>query len=263
MDHDCVPAMYAEELNRHVYKKACEAWAAQHLSLMVMHTLHPKSLGYYASFIACMACVLRESRSRCFTASLKKKTEAHYLKIFDELKANIESGCNSCLKTFPRASSGGLCFHLAQEWNRKRDQLGLRKYNARIRKDERVAECEQQIKGVVFLPVHYCGKVGLFEDRRSSGGSMKNVQNFSAIFLQMAPSPLRICGANGKRLGILMGVHHPPLSCLIEGLRKLNYEARATLKRLEEDPTMPECCKGVIRKKDRNSRRNEKRESSA
>ncbi|KAK6056163.1 hypothetical protein COOONC_06331 [Cooperia oncophora] len=39
-----------------------------------------------------------------------------------------------------------------------------------------------------------------------------------------------------SRLGDLIDADHPPLSVLIEALRKLNYEARAALQRLQEVP---------------------------
>ncbi|VDO42747.1 unnamed protein product [Haemonchus placei] len=38
-----------------------------------------------------------------------------------------------------------------------------------------------------------------------------------------------------RRLTVLIDVDHPPLSVHIEVLRKLNYEARAALTRLQED----------------------------
>ncbi|VDO20816.1 unnamed protein product [Haemonchus placei] len=49
----------------------------------------------------------------------------------------------------------------------------------------------------------------------------------------------KFSGANGtlrKRLTVLIDVDHPPLSVLIEALRKFNYEERAALTRLQEYP---------------------------
>ncbi|KAK5968685.1 hypothetical protein GCK32_000289 [Trichostrongylus colubriformis] len=58
------------------------------------------------------------------------------------------------------------------------------------------------------------------------------------------------------RLGLLIDAYHPPSSVLIETLRKLNYEARAALKRLEKDPPRQNLAKDGSGKKTKNTRRN-------
>ncbi|XGW33773.1 hypothetical protein V3C99_017880 [Haemonchus contortus] len=54
-----------------------------------------------------------------------------------------------------------------------------------------------------------------------------------------------------RRLPVLINVDHPPLSVLIEALRKLNYEARAALTRLQEDRTTPRSSEEEIRKEEK------------
>ncbi|VDO42068.1 unnamed protein product [Haemonchus placei] len=92
--------------------------------------------------------------------------------------------------------------------NRKRDSLGLRKYIHGTEREESVLEWWETVKGNVKISCTTSEKHGC-----------KNSTKISVLSLT-----------------VLIDVDHPPLSVLIEALRKLNYEARAALKRLQEDP---------------------------
>ncbi|KAK6041236.1 hypothetical protein COOONC_21257 [Cooperia oncophora] len=126
------------------FRKACEA-GLHSIVADGMHTLHPKSLGYYAQ-LYCVHGVCAEGVEIPLLYCITSKKKLKRLKIFDELKANIgdvphriildfeKAAVTAARKTFPRASVEGCAFHLAQAWNCKRDQLGLRKYMQGLRK---------------------------------------------------------------------------------------------------------------------------------
>ncbi|KAK5970826.1 hypothetical protein GCK32_002997 [Trichostrongylus colubriformis] len=73
--------------------------------------------------------------------------------------------------------------------------------------------------------------------------------------MRIAQKPQKLNGAllsgkDKKGLGLLIGVDHLPLSVLIEALRNLNYDARAALKRLQQDPNHAR----VLQKRDQERR---------
>ncbi|XGW27801.1 hypothetical protein V3C99_007966, partial [Haemonchus contortus] len=59
------------------------------------------------------------------------------------------------------------------------------------------------------------------------------------LWCKWKPKELRktnLAGAFPRRLQVLAGVDHPPLSTLINVMRSLNFEAKAVLIRLKENP---------------------------
>ncbi|KAK6051911.1 hypothetical protein COOONC_10586 [Cooperia oncophora] len=193
---------------------------------------------------ACMVCALRESKYRSYIALLPRKRRRFTRRIFGHLKTNMTgsnkrgfSGSVSVGFTLPkreiaaalplasrntcldrkemiaswgggkllRASVQGCGFHLAQAWNRSCIALGLKKYILGPERDDRI--------------------VGWWETTRGTP------------FLRALPPRMRALAFNdisARRLGVLIHVDHPPLSVLIDTLRKLSFETRATLTRLQE-----------------------------
>ncbi|KAK6058287.1 hypothetical protein COOONC_04143, partial [Cooperia oncophora] len=229
------------------WRKACEA-GLHAIVADGTHTLHPKKLGTTHS---CIACSVEVPLIFCIRA---KKTEKIYSKTFENLKASITSDAprrvildfkkaaiSAARKTFPGSSIEGCAFHIAQAWNRKRNDSGLKKFTQEPQREDRCSFLAliPRVKALRAPPVP--------TGHAAYGDCESFLRYFDATWLQ---DTFKNCGANVKRLGFLIGVEHPPLSVLIEALHKLNYETRAALKRLEEYPNDAR----VLEKKDQERR---------
>lgn len=104
-------------------------------------------------------------------AITNKKTEFIYTKIWTMLKEVIDSttdhdfnprilldferaSIKAAKRVFPGGTVEGCAFHLARSWNRKRDELGLRKFLKGNERSRRVRRWWNILKGIVFLPPH-------------------------------------------------------------------------------------------------------------
>ncbi|KAK6035787.1 hypothetical protein COOONC_26708 [Cooperia oncophora] len=170
---------------------------------------------------------------------------------------------------FPTASVECCAFHLAQAWSRKRNALTLKKYIQGPERDVRFVNDERllnyfsvvatimstdilSITGIVFLPQ------GLLRDVRalhnppvpSDHSAYADCQEFldylrtiwidgpfKGLWCKWGLEELRttnLAEAFHRRIQVIASVDHPPLSILIDILKKLNYEAKAALTRLKE-----------------------------
>ncbi|KAK6042381.1 hypothetical protein COOONC_20114 [Cooperia oncophora] len=180
--------------------------------------------------------------------------------ILDFEKAAIKAA----REVFPTASVQGCGFHLAQAWNRSCIALGLKKYILGPERDDRIVGWWETIRGTPFLPRELIPRVRALQrppvhSRHKAYKACQDFLNYlQATWLQGAFKDMwckwnmaelrttNLAEAFHRRLGVLIPVHHPPLSVLIDTLRKLNFETRATLRRLQEDPAHAK----VLRKRD-------------
>ncbi|KAK6059641.1 hypothetical protein COOONC_02726 [Cooperia oncophora] len=230
-----------------------------------VHSLHPKSLGYQAQLYCVHGVCSREVDLPLMFCITEKKTRRVYKKIFEHLKANLrgetprrivldfeKAAIHAAKMVFPTASVECCAFHLAQAWNRKRNALTLKKYIQGPERDARFVKWWETLKGIVFLPQ------GLLRDVRalhnppvpSDHSAYADCQEFldylrtiwidgpfKGLWCKWGLEELRttnLAEAFHRRVQVLASVHHPPLSILIDILKKLNYEAKAALTRLKE-----------------------------
>ncbi|KAK6040098.1 hypothetical protein COOONC_22397 [Cooperia oncophora] len=224
-----------------------------------MHSLHPKSLGYQAQLYCVHGVCDRGVEIPLLYCITAKKTERVYLKIFEELRTHIvgdaprrvvldfeKAAISAARKTFPRARVEGCAFHLAQAWNRKRNELELKQYIQGGERDERIVQwhglpsgsstaASPTLRGPPVPNDHIaykrCGDFISYLRTTWMDGP------FKGLWCKWKLTELRttnLAEAFHRRLGLLINGDHPPLNALIEALRKLNYEAGAALRRLQE-----------------------------
>ncbi|KAK6050540.1 hypothetical protein COOONC_11955, partial [Cooperia oncophora] len=191
---------------------------------------------------------------------MEKKTRRGYKRVFEHLKRKSarrivldfeKAAIHAANKVFPNATVEGCAFHLAQAWNRKRNHLGLQKYLKGAEKDERVVNWWETLKGMVFLPQDLWPEVRALRGKPVPSGDLHDrCQDFlnylettwlsgpfKDLWCKWRVEELRttnLAEAFHRRIQVLASVDHPPLSVLIDVLRKLNYEAMAALTRLKE-----------------------------
>ncbi|KAK6041520.1 hypothetical protein COOONC_20974 [Cooperia oncophora] len=130
---------YSFHPNSYFFQKACEA-GLHAIIAGGMHSLQAKSLGYNAELYCVHGVCSLSIEVPLLYCITSKKTQKVYTKIFDHVKASImvmyhdadfgfrKSSYLSCTGQLPEASIEGCAFHIAQAWNRKRNDLGLKKF---------------------------------------------------------------------------------------------------------------------------------------
>lgn len=205
-------------------------------------------------------------------ALTSKKTERAYVTIWSMLKdaLNAANGAvpdrlrivldfeRAAIKTvkrvFPGASVEGCAFHLARAWNRKRDELGLRKYLVGNQRSRRVKRWWATLKGIVFLPPNLYYLVNAlhnvpvplihtaYEKCRAFLSYLQDTWftgPFKDIWNKWDKDILRttnIAETFHSTLAAAVGKKRPSLQKLLETLHGLNVESEAKLLHHEREP---------------------------
>ncbi|XGW26242.1 hypothetical protein V3C99_007117 [Haemonchus contortus] len=270
--HDGSLFLQVQEAGFHVYYSAKTIQMACENGLHTIvadgvHSLHPKCLGRYAQLYSLHGVCSHGVEVPLVFCITEKKTREVYKRIFEQLKRNVEgegpqrivldfekAAIQAAKLVFPSATIEGCAFHLAQAWNRKRDSLALRKHIQGHSRDDRIVKWWQTIKGIVFLPAELLSEVRALQrppvpqDHVAYDKCLEFLDYlksnwmsgpFKDLWCKWKLKELRttnLAEAFHRRLQVLAGVDHPPLSTLIDVMRGLNYEAKAALIRLKENP---------------------------
>ncbi|RCN45094.1 hypothetical protein ANCCAN_08904 [Ancylostoma caninum] len=143
-----------------------------------MHKVLPRQLGDNTQLYTIHGVCRNGHQVPLVPATTKKKNKAVYEEVFGRLKQALNSldyrvplrivldfekaAINAAKKVFPDATVRGCAFHLAQAWNRKRNELGLKQFIKGRKKSVRIARSWSTLKGLVFLPQDmYCRIIAL------------------------------------------------------------------------------------------------------
>ncbi|KAK6041518.1 hypothetical protein COOONC_20976 [Cooperia oncophora] len=203
--------------------KACEA-GLHAIIAGGMHSLQAKSLGYNAQLYCVHGVCSLSIEVPLLYCITSKKTQKVYTKIFDHVKASItgdvprrvildfeKAAISAARDNFPEASIEGI--HIVQAWNRKRNDLGLKKFTQELKK---YFVLIPRVKALQAPPVptghaayETCEGLLSYFDADWLQGTFKD------MWCKWKLEDLRttnIAEAFHRWLGFLIDVDHPPLS---------------------------------------------------